>query len=145
MLSVVHTFYAQTFERRSATDWQEHPGLTQSMPACMQAEDGDAQAPLSEPSTSLAGLGGEQDGYRLAARDGPAEPLLCAELLQLVHGARWWEKDGDWLQVPHAVPHALPSLSALFVAAESPSMYSSSSSSQSSCRMRLLEVLRPAL
>ena len=57
------------------------------------------EAVLPEPSSSLATLGGEQDGYRLAVREGPAEPLLCAELLQLVNGARWWEKDGDWLQV----------------------------------------------
>ena len=63
-----------------------------------KVEDGDAQLP--EPSTSLACLGTEADGYRLAVREGPAEPLLRAELLALLNSARWWEKDGDWLQVP---------------------------------------------
>ena len=58
---------------------------------------------LSEPSTSLASLGGELDGYQLAIRDGPAELVLRAELQQLLaNGVHWQDKDNDWLQVLHA-------------------------------------------
>ena len=61
----------------------------------MQAEGGDAAA----APAGAASLGGPGDGYRLAKRD-TSDPvaLLRAELLALTGGARWWEKDTDWLQ-----------------------------------------------
>ncbi len=56
----------------------------------------EAQAPVA---TSVAALGRPEDGYRVAKRLGAAAVQLREQLLQLLKGARFWEKDFDWLQV----------------------------------------------
>lgn len=72
----------------------------------LQDAGGDAAAPPAAPAAGVAILGGPGDGYRLAKRD-TTDPvaLLRSELLALLGGARWWEKDTDWLQV-RAAPAA---------------------------------------
>ena len=61
----------------------------------LQVEDGDAAA-APVPAAGAANSGGAGDGYRLAKRDTTdAVALLRTELLALLNGARWWEKDTD--------------------------------------------------
>ena len=65
----------------------------------LQVEDGDAAA-APVPAAGAANSGGAGDGYRMAKRDTTdAVALLRTELLALLNGARWWEKDTEWLQV----------------------------------------------
>lgn len=47
----------------------------------------------------LASLGQPEDGYRVAKRLGAPAVQLREHLLHLLKGARFWEKDSDWLQV----------------------------------------------
>ena len=65
---------------------------------CLQAA-GDAAEQPPPPATSVVTLGRPDDGYRVAKRLGAAAVQLREQLLQLLKGARFWEKDSDWLQV----------------------------------------------
>lgn len=47
----------------------------------------------------MESLGSEEDGYRFAKRQGAAHVQLREQLVHLLNGARFWEKDSDWLQV----------------------------------------------
>lgn len=54
---------------------------------------------MAPASTSVESLGSEEDGYRFAKRQGAAHVQLREQLVHLLNGARFWEKDSDWLQV----------------------------------------------
>ena len=50
------------------------------------------------PSTDLASLGKQDDGYRAAKAPANGLPMLRNELLALLQGARFWDKPCDWMQ-----------------------------------------------
>ncbi len=52
-----------------------------------------------EVPIGLASLGRPEDGYRVAKQLGAPAVQLREHLLHLLKGARFWEKDSDWLQV----------------------------------------------
>ena len=61
--------------------------------AAVEGRD-EAPAPIG-----LASLGRPEDGYRVAKQLGAPAVQLREHLLHLLKGARFWEKDSDWLQV----------------------------------------------
>ena len=50
------------------------------------------------PTTDLAMLGKQDDGYRAAKAPADGLPMLRNELLALLQGARFWDKPCDWMQ-----------------------------------------------
>jgi hypothetical protein len=83
----------ETFEPVMRAQPQQQPGAVATATAVA----------LLPPSTSVDSLGRSDDGYRFAKRQGSAHVQLREQLLQLLNGARFWEKDSDWLQARAAV------------------------------------------